>query len=104
MFPLPKRATLMTRCWWSTIPTDGWKVRSSKERQLLRDSNTSEIGGGFNRSAQHLLILRGEEVCDGDVADLVHGSAESRAVGAMEEWAKRCGDLAGAGKEEQDGR
>ena len=28
-------------------------------------------GGGFNRSAQHLLILRGEEVCHGDVADLV---------------------------------
>ena len=34
---------------------------------------------------------------------LFHGSAESRAVGAMEEWAKCCGDLAGAGKEEQDG-
>ena len=48
--------------------------------------------GGFNRSAQH-LILRGEEVCHGDVADLVHGSAESRAVGAMEERAKCCGDL-----------
>ena len=32
--------------------------------------------GGFNRSAQHLLILRGEEVCHDDVADLVHGSAE----------------------------
>jgi len=63
-----------------------------------------DLRGGFNRSAQHLLILRGEEVCDGDVADLVHGSAESRAVGAMEEWAKCCGDLAGAGKEEQDGR
>src|ERR1700688_1569537 len=41
--------------------------------------------GGFNRSAQHLLILRGEEVCHGDVTDLVHGSAEGRAVGAMEE-------------------
>jgi uncharacterized membrane protein len=26
------------------------------------------IFGGFNRSAQHLLILRGEEVCHGDVA------------------------------------
>src|SRR4029077_19594532 len=64
----------------------------------------SAFTGGFNRSAQHLLILRGEEVCHGDVADLVHGSAESRAVGAMEEWAKCCGDLAGAGKEEQDGR
>jgi len=33
-------------------------------------------GGGFNRSAQHLLILRGEEVCHGDIKDLVHGSAE----------------------------
>src|SRR5262245_16822949 len=61
-------------------------------------------GGGFNRSAQHLLILRGEEVCHGDVADLVHGSAEGRAVGAMEEWAKCCGHLAGVGKEEQDWR
>src|SRR5262245_25033149 len=60
--------------------------------------------GGFNRSAQHLLILRGEEVCHGDVADLVHGSAEGRAVGAMEEWAKCCGHLAGVGKEEQDWR
>ena len=61
-------------------------------------------GADFNRSAQHLLILRGEEVCHGDVADLVHGSAESRAVGAMEERAKCCGHLAGAGKEEQDRR
>ena len=38
------------------------------------------------------------------VADLVHGSAESRAVGTMEERAKCCGHLAGAGKEEQDRR
>jgi hypothetical protein len=51
-----------------------------------------------------LLILRGEEVCHGDVTDLVHGSAEGRAVGAMEERAKRRGHLAGAGKEEQDWR
>src|ERR1700683_3717460 len=60
--------------------------------------------GGFNRSAQHLLILRGEEVCHGDVTDLVHGSTEGRAVGAMEERTKCCGHLAGAGKEEQDRR
>ena len=40
----------------------------------------------------------------GDVADLVHGSAEGRAVGAMEERAKCCDHLAGAGKEEQDRR
>ena len=63
-----------------------------------------EFGGGFNRSAQHLLILRGEEVCHGDITDLVHGSAEGRAVGAMEKRAKCCGHLAGAGKEEQDRR
>ena len=58
----------------------------------------SLLGGGFNRSAQHLLILRGEEVCHGDVADLVHGSAEGRAVGAMEERAKCCGHLDGRWK------
>jgi hypothetical protein len=60
-------------------------------------------GGGFNGSAQHLLLLRGEEVCDGDVTNLVHGSVEGRAVGAMER-AKYCGHLTGAGKEEQDRR
>jgi len=27
------------------------------------------FGGGFNWSAQHLLILRGEEVFHGDVTD-----------------------------------
>src|ERR1700691_4199617 len=62
------------------------------------------LPGGFNRSAQHLLILRGEEVCHGDITDLVHSSAEGRAVGAMEERAKCCGHLTGAGKEEQDRR
>jgi hypothetical protein len=55
-------------------------------------------GGGFNRSAQHLLILRDDEVCHGDIADLVHGSAEDRAVGAMEERAKCCGDSRGRWK------
>ena len=61
-------------------------------------------GGGFNGSAQHLLILRDEEVGHGDVTDLVHGGAEGRAVGALEERAECCGYLAGAGKEEQDRR
>src|SRR5215472_16736216 len=70
----------------------------------LRSRGCPLCPGGFNRSAQHLLILRGEEVCHGDVADLVHGSSEGRAVGAMEEWAKCCGHLAGVGKEEQDRR
>lgn len=32
--------------------------------------------GGFNWSAQHLLILLDEEVADGDVTDIVHGEAE----------------------------
>ena len=64
----------------------------------------SEMFRRINRSAQHLLILRGEEVCHGDITDLVHGSAEGRAVGAMEKRAKCCGHLAGAGKEEQDRR
>ena len=41
-------------------------------------------------------------VCHGDVTDLVHGSAEGRAVVAMEERAKCCGHLVGAGKGEQD--
>jgi hypothetical protein len=44
------------------------------------------------RNTQHLLILRGEEVRHGDVTDLVHGSAEGRAVGAMRRTGKvrRC--------------
>ena len=66
--------------------------------RLGRVSECLLLRGGFNRSAQHLLILRDEEVCHGDIADLVHGSAEDRAVGAMEERAKCCGDRAGAGK------
>src|SRR6516162_5608478 len=91
-----------------------YRIRSFLRRCYFLESNRCakgkfrglnvRFGGGFNRSAQHLLILRGEEVCHGDVADLVHGSAESRAVGAMEERAKCRGHLAGAGKEEQDRR
>src|SRR5580704_17158855 len=69
-----------------------------------RPPQAQQQAGGFNGSAQHLLILRGEEVCDGDVTNLVHGSAEGRAVGSMEERAKCCGHLTGAGKEEQDRR
>src|ERR1700733_12071612 len=52
----------------------------------------------------NLTNLRDQEVCHGDVADSVHGSAEGRAMGAMEERAKYCGNLSGAGKEEQDRR
>jgi len=54
--------------------------------------------GGFNRSTQHLLILRGEEVCPGDITDLAHGSAEDRTVAAVEERAKCCGHLGWAVK------
>ena len=37
----------------------------------------SALGGGFNRSTQHLLILLEKEVCDGgDCTDMVHAAAE----------------------------
>jgi hypothetical protein len=52
----------------------------------------------------NLTNLRDQEVRHGDVADSVHGNAEGRAMGAMEERAKCCGNLSGAGKEEQDRR
>src|SRR5262249_31670598 len=59
-------------------------------------------GGGFNWSAQHLLILLDEEVADGDVTDIVYGEAEGRTLGALEERTKCVSHLPGAGKEEQD--
>ena len=41
----------------------------------------SALGGGFNRSTQHLLILLEEEVCDGgDYTDMVHAAAEGQCV------------------------
>src|SRR5262245_8970393 len=61
-------------------------------------------GGGFNWSAQHLLILLDEEVADGDVTDIVYGEAEGRTLGALEERTKCVSHLPGAGKEEQDRR
>jgi hypothetical protein len=50
-------------------------------KMVLRRSNMrkrmSALGGGFNRSTQHLLILLEEEVCDGgDCTDMVHAAAE----------------------------
>jgi hypothetical protein len=37
----------------------------------------SALGGGFNRSTQHLLILLEKEVRDGgDCTDMVHVAAE----------------------------
>src|SRR6516225_3084966 len=60
--------------------------------------------GEFNRSVQHLLILLDEEVADGDVTDIVHGEAEGRTLGALEERTKCVSHLPGAGKEEQNWR
>lgn len=60
--------------------------------------------GGFNESAQHHLILLDRGVGNGDVTDMVHGSTEGRAVGALEEWVECCGDLPSPGSEEQDWR
>ena len=48
--------------------------------------------GGFNRSAQHLLIYRDEEVEHGEVQDTVHGEAEGSNMGTLEEWTKRLCD------------
>jgi hypothetical protein len=37
----------------------------------------SALGGGFNGSTQHLLILLEKEVCDGgDCTNMVHAAAE----------------------------
>ncbi|MGH8095099.1 MAG: hypothetical protein ACREIF_16775, partial [Chthoniobacterales bacterium] len=52
--------------------------------------------GGFNQSAQHLLIYGDEEVEHGDVTDLVHVAAEVRVVGALEERTKRSDYFSGA--------
>src|SRR5215470_14348481 len=75
---------------------------------LFRSAGTPRrcplLGGGFNWSAQHLLILLDEEVANGDVTDIVHGEAEGRTLGALEERTKCVGHLPGAGKEEQDRR
>ena len=49
--------------------------------------------GGFNGSAQYLLVFRGEKVSHGDVTGFVHSGAEGRALGAMEERTKCCGHL-----------
>jgi hypothetical protein len=48
---------------------------------ILRGKNPqnrmSALGGGFNRSTQHLLILLEKEVCDGgDCTDMVHAAAD----------------------------
>jgi hypothetical protein len=64
----------------------------------------SDLGGGFNKSAQHLLVLLDQGVAHGDIADMVFGSTEGGAVGSLEEWGKCCSDLAGTGSEEQDWR
>src|SRR6516164_2370971 len=68
----------------------------SKAEELKVSITSPVLPGGFNWSAQHLLILRDEEVLHGDITGIVHCSAESRALGAMEERAKCCGHIAGA--------
>src|SRR5262245_17193294 len=77
-----------------------WHGRIEKDGVALRPV----FGGGFNWSAQHLLILLDEEVAEGDVTDIVYGEAEGRTLGALEERTKCVRHLPGAGKEEQDRR
>jgi hypothetical protein len=59
---------------------------------VVRVGAMSALGGGFNRSTQHLLILPDGEVCDGaECTDMVHAAAEGRALGTMEERSMRSG-------------
>ena len=52
----------------------------------------SALGGGFNRSAQHLLIVSDWEVSDGEeCTDTVHAKAAGRVLGALEERSMRGG-------------
>ena len=52
----------------------------------------SALGGEFNRSTQHLLILPDGEVSDGVAGtDMVHAEAEGGALGALEERSMRGG-------------
>ena len=84
-------------------------ARRSPRRLLQRNRRKTDLPTALadvclsrvdsTRSAQHLLIFLDEEVGHGDVTDLVHGAAEGRAVGALEERSECCGYLAGAGKE-----
>src|SRR5271155_4276145 len=60
-------------------------------------------GGGFNGSAQHLLGLV-EGVAHGYIADMVYGSAEGGAVGALEGRVKCCSDCPRPRSAEQDWR
>jgi hypothetical protein len=50
------------------------------------------------------LICLDEEVEHGDLTDTLHGAAAGGVVGTLEEWAKCCGYLSGAGEAEQDWR
>src|SRR5260370_20501831 len=88
-------------------------VRSFLQCEVKRLALSGHVGrvdrcplseGEFNRSVQHLLILLDEEVADGDVTDIVHGEAEGRTLGALEERTKCVSHLPGAGKEDQDRR
>jgi hypothetical protein len=51
--------------------------QADASRMNIGGLRMSALGGEFNRSTQHLLILLEEEVCDGgDCTDMVHAAAE----------------------------
>ena len=65
---------LQGRGWRDVV---GWQVTLAGWKRSKRRSAMYALGGGFNRSTQHLLILLEEEVCDGrDCMDMVHAAAE----------------------------
>jgi len=63
-----------------TDPKDLQLPFATKSAQSGHGHRTQQcplLGGGFNGSTQHLLILLEEEVCDGgDCTDMVHAAAE----------------------------
>src|SRR6202034_3344477 len=78
-------------------------VRSGKSAVAIVKSGLTRRIQLVSATLSNLTNLRDQEVCHGDVADSVHGSAEGRAMGAMEERAKYCGNLSGAGKKNKTG-
>jgi hypothetical protein len=93
-----------TQVWLARQMTEAFPWDSAARGHFATRAMAVWGGGSFNGSAQHLLILFDQEVADGDITDMVHGSSKGRVVGALEERIKAARDLPRAGSEEQDWR
>src|SRR6185437_15285820 len=74
------------------------------EQICIRPTPMSDFGGRIQWFSATPPSLTGSGGAHGDIADMVHGSAEGGAVGALEERVKCCSDLPGTGSKEQDWR